>query len=198
MCFSVSLIYQSLRSYGQFVLVFPALHAIILFYLTGNLERQLQALKKEEKVRDLLAFLWPSTSKSSQIWVNLVLSNPDQGCFSKVGSGSMSTSPGSAPPPPLDNMSSFIYRRWVGGRISVGHTQGGGDYIHRHLKFLYQGGFAHHFLEGKGNLNPFAHREGRCTPLPPLFLPFTQNYLEAPIPENSWPCKPFYCGCPFE
>ena len=24
-----------------------------------------------------------------------------------------------------------------------------------------------------------------CSPLPPFLLPFTQNYLEAPIPENS-------------
>ena len=29
-------------------------------------------------------------------------------------------------------------------------------------------------------------------------MPVTQNYHEAPILENSWPCKPFCCGCPYE
>ena len=38
---------------------------------------------------------------------------------------------------------------------------------------------------------------GRCRP-PSFFLPVTQNYHEAPIPENSCPCKPFCCGCPYE
>ena len=35
-------------------------------------------------------------------------------------------------------------------------------------------------------------------PLSHFFLPVTQNIHEAPIPENSWPCKPFGCGCPYE
>ena len=30
------------------------------------------------------------------------------------------------------------------------------------------------------------------------FDPFTQNILKQPIPENSWPCIPFCCGCPYE
>ena len=30
------------------------------------------------------------------------------------------------------------------------------------------------------------------------FCLFTQNILRQPIPENSWPCKPFCCGCPYE
>ena len=36
------------------------------------------------------------------------------------------------------------------------------------------------------------------TPSPISFLPFPQKYLEAPIPESSWPCKPFGCQCPYE
>ena len=32
---------------------------------------------------------------------------------------------------------------------------------------------------------------GGCT----LSLPFTQNIMRQPIPENSWPWKPFCCGC---
>ena len=36
-----------------------------------------------------------------------------------------------------------------------------------------------------------------CTP-PFLFLPVTQNYHKALILENSWPCKPFCCGCLYE
>ena len=36
------------------------------------------------------------------------------------------------------------------------------------------------------------------TPLPPMFIAFSQNYLDAPIPENSWSCKPFCCRCPYE
>ena len=39
---------------------------------------------------------------------------------------------------------------------------------------------------------------GAVRPLLPFFLPVTQNYHEAQIPENSWPCKPFCCGCPHE
>ena len=31
----------------------------------------------------------------------------------------------------------------------------------------------------------------------PCFLSFIQNTLRQPIPENSWPCKPFCCGCPY-
>ena len=46
-------------------------------------------------------------------------------------------------------------------------------------------------------LSPLNHGGGGAVrPSLPFFLPFTQNYLEAPIPENSWPCKPFCCGCP--
>ena len=41
-------------------------------------------------------------------------------------------------------------------------------------------------------LNPWG---GPCTPRPlPWFLPFTQNTIRQPIPENSWPCKTFCCG----
>ena len=36
------------------------------------------------------------------------------------------------------------------------------------------------------------------TPLPPMFIAFSQNYLDAPIPEISWSCKPFCCRCPYE
>ena len=39
---------------------------------------------------------------------------------------------------------------------------------------------------------------GAVRPSLPFSLPFTQNYLEATIPENSWPCKPFCCGCPYD
>ena len=39
---------------------------------------------------------------------------------------------------------------------------------------------------------------GAVRPSLPFFLPFTQNYHKAPIPENSWPCIPFCCGCPHE
>ena len=49
----------------------------------------------------------------------------------------------------------------------------------------------------KEHVNPLGRGAVQCT-LPLVFLPFTQNYLEAPIPENSWPCKPFCCGCPYE
>ena len=43
----------------------------------------------------------------------------------------------------------------------------------------------------------------RCNQMPvrpslPCFLPFIQNYLEAPIPKNSWPCKRFGCRCLYE
>ena len=44
----------------------------------------------------------------------------------------------------------------------------------------------------------FWKAEGGCTPLPHLLFAFTQNILRQPIPENSWPCKPFCCGCPYE
>ena len=42
-------------------------------------------------------------------------------------------------------------------------------------------------------LNPLNHWGvgGAVRPSLPFFLPFTQNYHEAPIPENSWPCKPY-------
>ena len=39
---------------------------------------------------------------------------------------------------------------------------------------------------------------GAVSPSLPCFLPFTQDILRQPIPENSWPCKPFCCGCPYE
>ena len=41
------------------------------------------------------------------------------------------------------------------------------------------------------------HSETGIRPPPSLvFLPFTQNIFRQPIPENSWPYKSFYCGCP--
>ena len=36
---------------------------------------------------------------------------------------------------------------------------------------------------------------GAVRPSLPCFLPFIQNILRQPIPENSWRCKPFCCGC---
>ena len=48
-------------------------------------------------------------------------------------------------------------------------------------------------------INPLKHGGGGAVrPSLPFFLPFTQNYYEAPIPENSCPGKPFCCGCPYE
>ena len=39
---------------------------------------------------------------------------------------------------------------------------------------------------------------GAVRPSLSFFLPFTKNIWRQPKPENSWPCKPFCCGCPFE
>ena len=47
-------------------------------------------------------------------------------------------------------------------------------------------------------LEPWGGGGGAVGPSLPCFLPLTQNYLEAPIPENSRPWKPFCCGCPYE
>ena len=45
-----------------------------------------------------------------------------------------------------------------------------------------------------------ARMGGCCKSLPPslAFCLFTQSIFMQPIPENSWPCKPFCCGCPYE
>ena len=40
--------------------------------------------------------------------------------------------------------------------------------------------------------------EALYAPLPPFLFACYSKYHEAPIPENSWPCKTFFCGCLYE
>ena len=67
----------------------------------------------------------------------------------------------------------------------------------------YDINFSQYGLTSRGfillNNNPLKHGGGRAVrPSPPFYLPFTQTIMRHPIPENSWPCKHFCCGCPYE